>query len=201
MPPKRAVIVINTPPQQRSPKNLNRLLSLPDHLRRRIYALVFFNVSEIVFDPRGRRDLTRRVRKGQPEAFYPTADRLFLLTCRQIYTEARPVYWAQSTISAGGSTTFALLAERLSDLTKAHAGHLRNIAWDAGSHHVLAQFPQAKTVGIRCGWQKLFPGEYDNVTRNDRSIIAHLMEKIRRKPKDVLCRGVQFLIDAELSRG
>ncbi|KAJ0161192.1 hypothetical protein CTA2_6621 [Colletotrichum tanaceti] len=203
MPPKGPFTVVDTPAQQRSPKNhRNRLLSLPDHLRHKIYALVFLNVSETVFDPRGRRDLGLPVRKGQPDVFYPTPDRLFLFACRQVYAEARSVYWAKSTVRAGGSTSFALLAESLSDHAKAHAGHLRNIAWDEGSHNLLAQFPRVKTVGIRCDWEKLVPSTYDNVTRDDRSIVAHLMEKIRRAPpKDTLGRGVQFLINAEMSRG
>ncbi|GKT55846.1 hypothetical protein ColTof4_11739 [Colletotrichum tofieldiae] len=186
----------------RLPKHPNRLLCLPPDLRRRIYVFVFKDGSVITFNSFGRHDTITCVRKGQPENFYANDYCLFLLTCRQVYTEARAIYWAESIVRCSGdNANFGFLAKCLSDFAKVHVGHLRDIEWGLDSHLILAQFPRVKTVGIRWNWENLPPATYDDVTRDDRSIIAYLLKKFRGKPKDELGRGVQFLVSVRFSRG
>lgn len=134
------------------------LLRLTPALRQSIYAHVFTG-SHMAFAPADRRDITKPVYKGQSDAFIKTDHRHLLVTCRQVYKEARSIYCAH-TIYPLRSRLFGVLHGRyvfhqlplrniarqesmkqhlmqdhvpdaLSNFTKAHVWHLDNITWQS----------------------------------------------------------------------
>ncbi|KXH26416.1 hypothetical protein CSAL01_04397 [Colletotrichum salicis] len=189
------------------------LLTIPYEIRRKIYIEVV-NGSEVTCAPYNRAvtRLIGRQRRGRgaaPLAFTATEEHsVFLLTCRQIYEEARSIYWAHSLVDAG-KQHFRAVEKLFSSFAKQNAEHIQgvvgNVRFSLQPAGFLQSFPRAKTVRLSNPLVTHFAYEtFASVVKDEESIVAHIKNRMEFKGLDKLIadvqfgKGVQFLVAAVL---
>ncbi|KAJ0331879.1 hypothetical protein COL5a_002549 [Colletotrichum fioriniae] len=184
------------------------LLSLPYEIRYKIYIQVVKG-SEVTCDSIVLVRDNRRLRSVPSLAWTATTEHsAFLLTCRQIYDEARSFYWAHSLVDSGAQR-FSTMADLLSPFACQNAEHIqgvvgtvRDCAQPAG---FLQSFPRAKTVRLSDSFVTHFSYEtFVAVCKDEESVVAHIQDRMEVKGLDKLIadvqfgNGVQFLVAAVL---
>ncbi|KAK7440129.1 hypothetical protein CaCOL14_002049 [Colletotrichum acutatum] len=184
------------------------LLSLPYEIRRKIYIQVVKG-SEVTCDSIVLVRDARRRRSVPPLAWAATAEHSdFLLTCRQIYNEARSIYWAHSLVDSGAQR-FPTMADLLSPFARQNAEHIQgivgNVRDSAQPAEFLQSFPRAKTVRLSDSFVTHFSYEtFVAVCKDEESVVAHIKARMEVKGLDKLTadvkfgEGVQFLVAAIL---
>ncbi|OHE90924.1 hypothetical protein CORC01_13779 [Colletotrichum orchidophilum] len=177
------------------------LLSLPLELRCKIYIKVFEG-SEFIYVS----FYSYNHNPVRPEGFNATPEHSILLTCRQIYEEARSMYWAESLVDSGGQS-IDVMSRLLDPFAKAHVGHLRGVLGDVRRDprpdRFLVEFPRLKTIRLSNAFVTHFTHEkFVSITSNEESIIAHIQRRMIRLGLDKFSgdeksrHGVQFLVGA-----
>lgn len=182
-------------------KRCPHILKLPRGLLDKNYGLVF--AGSYIYVQNSGQDRGTAFEIGRSSLFRVTSHWTFLVTCRQVYEQGRPVYWSKTIVSAHNDT-FIALSESFSLFAKAHVRHLRSIVWEtipgAESCYVLSQFPHVETVELVLEPQHLLAKDYDDVTRKEASILAAAVQMLKCQPYDCLGRPVKFLAHWSLSR-
>ncbi|UQC81106.1 uncharacterized protein CLUP02_06592 [Colletotrichum lupini] len=184
------------------------LLTIPYEIRYKIYIQVIKG-SNVTCDSIVLVRNNRRLRGGPVPAWAATAEHSdFLLACRQIYDEARPIYWARSLVDSGAQR-FPTMADLLGPFARQNAEHIQgivgNLRYSEQPAEFLESFPRAKTVRLSDSFVTHFSYEmFVGVTEDEESVVAHIKNRMEAKGLDKLVadvqfgRGVQFLVAAIL---
>ncbi|KAF4774838.1 hypothetical protein HER10_EVM0003954 [Colletotrichum scovillei] len=184
------------------------LLTIPYEIRYKIYIQVIKG-SNVTCDSIILVRHNRRLRGAPVPAWAATAEHSdFLLTCRQIYNEARPLYWTRSLVDAGAQR-FPTMADLLGPFARQNAEHIQgivgNLRYSEQPAEFLASFPRAKTVRLSDSFVTHFSYEmFVGVTEDEDSVVAHIKNRMEAKGLDKLVadvqfgEGVQFLVAAIL---
>lgn len=111
----------------------SKLLKIPRELRSKIYLLLFAG-SILALLPACVKYDRQQSSKGHSNGFASSSPLSVLLTCRQVYGEARSILYAMTRFTIGGASPSAI--KDLPDFTKAHILHLERLCFHFSTNRI-----------------------------------------------------------------